>query len=231
MIGVCSSTVSVWFTLFRYNSTLLTYANELSSRLASSVVVGNDGPIGGPGKEVEIDECLFVKRKYHVGRVLRGQSWVLGGVVRGSNVHFMEFVPDRTINTMIPILARRIASGSIVHSDRYATYTNLPAKLAEYGVLIEHRTVNHSTNFVDPDTGSHTQSIEGLWSTIKRSIRKRGTNHGSLTGTYLKVNEASYRKMFPDCFNSFLYHISLLNGFDDDDDDEADDLPDIAALG
>ncbi|GBL91060.1 hypothetical protein AVEN_184440-1 [Araneus ventricosus] len=38
-----------------------------------------------------------------------------------------------------------------------------------------HLAVNHSMHFVEPDTGAHTQSIEGMWNVIKRGLN--GTNH------------------------------------------------------
>lgn len=37
--------------------------------------------IGGDGMHVEVDESLFVLRKFNVGRAVR-QQWVFGGVCR-----------------------------------------------------------------------------------------------------------------------------------------------------
>ncbi|KMQ82689.1 protein tssc4-like isoform x1 protein [Lasius niger] len=35
----------------------------------------------------------------------------------------------------------------------------------------EHLSVNHSLTFKDPDTGAHTNSIEGTWGAIKKMIK------------------------------------------------------------
>ena len=40
------------------------------------------------GVEVEIDETLITKRKYHRGRIL-GQIWVFGGIERISKKKFV----------------------------------------------------------------------------------------------------------------------------------------------
>ncbi|KAG8172146.1 hypothetical protein JTE90_020512 [Oedothorax gibbosus] len=48
-----------------------------------------DGPIGGAGKIVEIDESKFGKRKYNVGHVVEG-SWVLGMYERDSKEFRLE---------------------------------------------------------------------------------------------------------------------------------------------
>jgi transposase-like protein len=63
------------------------------------------------GKEVEIDESKFGKRKYNRGRVRDGQ-WVFGGCERGSDKAFMVIVTDRTAATLLPLIQRYILPGT-----------------------------------------------------------------------------------------------------------------------
>ena len=51
--------------------------------------------------------------------------------------------------------------------------TAIPELLDEAGrQLYIHTTVNHTENFVDPDDGTHTNSVEGLWATAKARNRR-----------------------------------------------------------
>ena len=34
-----------------------------------------------------------------------------------------------------------------------------------------HVSVNHSKNFVDPDSGAHTNTIEGVWALVKKKLK------------------------------------------------------------
>lgn len=74
---------------------------------------------------------------------------------------------------LTPLVEKFMAPGSIIHSDCWKAYDSL--NKTKY----THYTVNHSKNFVDPDTGVHTQNIERLWRDIRGSIPKycrRGYN-------------------------------------------------------
>ena len=154
-------------------------------------------------KVVEIDESKFGKRKYNRGRVVDGH-WVFGGIERGSKSAFMVVVPDRTKNTLMPIIQKYIRTSLTIMSDEWRAY----ADIGTSGYT--HQTVNHSENFIDPTTGAHTQGIEGHWSCTKRMMRKQGVMNTSsdLFPTYLV--EFLWRRRFEDedLFEKLLEHIS-----------------------
>ena len=114
------------------------------------------GPIGGPGTTVEIDESKFGKMKYNRGRKIEGK-WVFGGLCRETKACFLVPVGRRDKETLLPNIRAQILPGTRMMSDLWRSYNCL--KDEGY----EHLTVNHSLNFIAPDTGAHTQGIENTW--------------------------------------------------------------------
>ena len=128
--------------------------------------------IGGPGMSVEIDESSFSKRKYNRGRMVPN-TWVFGGICRETRECFMYVVPNRTKETLLTTVKACIRPGSTIYSDKWKAYDDIPHL---EGYDFQHYTVNHSENFVDPETGAHTQNIENLWKCAKmRNKREHGT--------------------------------------------------------
>lgn len=87
---------------------------------------------------------------------------------------------------VMPIVKRTIVSGSNVMTDQFKMYRNLPQ------MGFKHASVNHGAKeYVRGNI--HTNTIEGFWSQIKRSID--GTYH-SVSKKYLQsyVNEFSFRR-------------------------------------
>lgn len=129
--------------------------------------------IGGEGLVVEIDEMKLGKRKYHRGKRVEGQ-WCFGGIVRRENkddpIHcFIVPVEDRSRNTLLPIIKEYVKDGTTIYSDCWKAYDCLD----DEGFV--HYSVNHSLHFKDPDTGVHTNTVEGMWNQVRRSLPKFGT--------------------------------------------------------
>ncbi|KYQ47743.1 hypothetical protein ALC60_13231 [Trachymyrmex zeteki] len=148
--------------------------------------------IGGPGHIVEVDEAKFGHRKYNRGRVVDGR-WVFGGIDRESKKIFLLAVQDRTHETLLKCIKEWILPGSTIISDCWKSYKYLENE------GFQHLTVNHSYNFVDPDTSkvyfvntdlinitfaniliffkfidAHTQNIERVWREVRANIPKYG---------------------------------------------------------
>ena len=102
------------------------------------------------GKVVQIDESKFGKRKYHQGHHVEGQ-WVFGGIEEDSRKCFLVAVKKRDKQTLLSIIQQWIEPGTIIVSYCWKAYSKLEA----HGY--EHRTVNHSVEFVNKD------GIEGIF--------------------------------------------------------------------
>jgi hypothetical protein len=77
----------------------------------------------------------------------------------------------------------------------------LPPKLG-----LQHGTVNHSVNFVDPGTGVHTRSIESYWAKTKYKFKvMKGVAADSLP-SYL--DERMWSATTKDAFESICNHIA-----------------------
>ena len=132
--------------------------------------VFSDELIGGPGCIVEIDESKIRKRKYNRGRMVEG-TWIFGMIdVTNNKVGSfrLEICADnkRDADILISLIKKQVAPGTTIRSDCWKAYNRLHAH------CYLHETVNHSENFVDPESGAHTQTIESSWRPIKRRLSR-----------------------------------------------------------
>uniref|UniRef100_A0A1X7UDC0 ISXO2-like transposase domain-containing protein n=1 Tax=Amphimedon queenslandica TaxID=400682 RepID=A0A1X7UDC0_AMPQE len=81
----------------------------------------------------------------------------------------MVTVQDRSAGTLIPLIKKYILPGTKVISDCWKSYSTIQQE----GYI--HGTVNHSIEFVNSETGDHTQTIESTWKAVKRSLPLSGT--------------------------------------------------------
>ncbi|KAG0438190.1 hypothetical protein DMUE_3240 [Dictyocoela muelleri] len=139
--------------------------------------------LGGPGIICQIDESMFVhKMKHNRGRIPRAQVWVFGIVDTSKSplVGYMQIVTDRSATTLLPIIRRVCRPGTIIHSDMWAGYRELSNQTG-----LDHFTVYHKLNFVNPGTGVHTQHIESFWNVQKLKIKKMKGVRSAKIGEYL----------------------------------------------
>ncbi|CAN7974879.1 unnamed protein product, partial [Ixodes persulcatus] len=143
-------------------------ADELASR----------PPLGGVGEVVQVDESLFRgKLKYNRGRLLAGDNgpWIVGLISDSTGELRLFEVKRRNRRTLHAIVARNVYPGTTVVTDKWKGYDDLWTVPNELGhMVLNHLTVNHSENFVDPETGAHTQKIESAWTALKQDLLKRG---------------------------------------------------------
>ena len=144
------------------------------NQLAGDNIREEDTVIGGQDIIVEVDECKIAKRKYNRGHRVDG-AWIVGSVERTAERRvFVVRVQDRSAETLRDVISRYVKQGSSIHTDLWKGYSGL----AELG--IEHGTVNHSKHFKDPETGIHTNTIEGTWAGLKRAIPVRNRSKDSV---------------------------------------------------
>lgn len=103
--------------------------------------------------------------------LIRKQVWVFGLAQRkeanGSQKCYMQLVPDGEAPTLLGIIYDICEIGSIIYSDCWPSYNKI-SKMKDFN----HQTVNHSYNFVDPDSGTCTNLIESLWNFSKQKFKE-----------------------------------------------------------
>lgn len=135
-------------------------------------------------KTVEIDDTYIGGiRPGKRGRGAAGKTIVLGAVQREGRVA-ARVVDNLSAETVRPFLDKHVRAGTLMMTDEFKTYRKTRKGYP-------HRTINHSSGKYVRGT-VHTNTIEGFWSQLKRSIS--GTYH-AVSPKYLQqyVNEFAYR--------------------------------------
>lgn len=130
--------------------------------------------LGGPGKIVQIDETMLnFKCKSHRGRSAENKTDALCIVELEGNITraFACVIPDKTSNTLVPIICLQVAANSIIWTDELRSY----ACLSSFHYV--HQTVCHKYSFINGETGVNTQGVESFNNIIKCEIKKRKGVH------------------------------------------------------
>ncbi|GFU43807.1 mitotic-spindle organizing protein 2A [Trichonephila clavipes] len=119
----------------------------------------------------------------------------------------MKVVTNRTKEELLSVIKEWVVPGSVIISDCWRAYNCLSHE------GYQHLRVNHSLTFKDPETGAHTNSIEGTWSAIKRSLRNHAAHVEGQFDHYLAEYMWRRRRghsLDDDVFREFLRAITTL---------------------
>jgi transposase len=150
-------------------------AHRMFKQIRTLLSDEGDGPLGGEGEKVEVDETFYggklraaEKRegRSHLRRQYRPN--VLGMVERGGRVR-ARIVPDRSLPTLDKAVKTHVMPSSMLFTDEWHAYKSIGR-----GFKGGHGRIRHQANvYVDGDT--HTNTVEGFFGIFKNSIR--GTHH------------------------------------------------------
>jgi transposase-like protein len=148
----------------RVNKKTITKILKKTSRILIPKYYEASEEIGGQHVIVEVDESKLGKRKYNRGHHVE-EVLVLGMVERGESKRIkLVTVDNRNNKTLTNKLRSNLNPESTVLSDCWKGYSSLN------DIFSEHKTVNHSKHFKDPESGVHTNTIEGSWAGIKMHV-------------------------------------------------------------
>jgi len=164
----------------------------LAHRIRKAMEDTGEGPIGGEGKTVEVDETYFGRSetpkpsKSRKGKppLKRKRDWdkraVVALVERGGKVK-MFHVEHATAANIREIMVTNIRRGSALHTDESRLYTETGKEFAS------HDTVKHSAGEYVRYEGEkiiHSNTVENVFSVFKRGM----------TGVYQHCSEAHLKR-------------------------------------
>ena len=150
---------SAWYLLHR-----IRLAAGNGDALLKGIIEADETYIGGKEKH------KHSIKKSHAGRGAAGKTPVFGMIKRNGRV-VMKVVDNTKAETLFSLFKKHVKSESEIYTDEFTSYDNL----AKFGY--DHERVNHSAGkYVDGEV--HTNTIESVWSNLKRSIY----------GTYISVS-------------------------------------------
>jgi transposase len=165
----------------------------------------NVNPLSG---QVEVDETYIGgKHAGKRGRGAFGKSVVMGMVERNGKA-VTKVIPDVRSKTLLPMIEAKVAkeNKTIVFTDELPSY-NKVEKLGYAHEIVQHAAKQYVRGI------AHVNTIEAIWSTIKRGID--GVNH-SVSPLYLQsyldsyVYRYNHRKDEQPMFLSLLGRVSIL---------------------
>ncbi|XP_014778708.1 uncharacterized protein LOC106875185 [Octopus bimaculoides] len=174
--------------------------------ICSKILIRNRKKLGGPNHVVEVKKCLMFKDNNQVEHVEQS-FWVVGFYDNTQKIGYMQHIPDTKAETVEAVIMENVVQGSIIFTDEWASYR----ELQRLGYI--HNTVDHSRNFVDPESGATTNHVEAYCSRIKSKLKYKSGSSGNMR--WLHVEEAVYREFYHmkcdkswENYKTFINHIA-----------------------
>lgn len=123
--------------------------------------------------EVEIDETFIhpdpkkrtsAQRQFGRGVNIGRKGEILLGMVQRGGAVKVWHVRSTGARVILPLVMSNVAYGSLIHTDGYRLYRNVPR------MGFEHRIIDHGRGQYWTEE-THTQNIENVWSHFKRGIK------------------------------------------------------------
>ena len=152
---------------------------------------------------VEIDETFYGKMGKNATK-FKNKSAILGMVEPKGQIRARQ-LPNRRVETILPVIQDTVARGTKVITDEYYGYHRLHGRIFGY----THKSVKHGAGHYSWK-GADTNAIEGFWGQLKRSVR--GTYH-YVSQKHLQayVDEFAFRynqRLLPaSCFSAMMARI------------------------
>ena len=140
----------------------------------------SEGDLQLEGPTVEVDETYYGGvRKYGTGRPMRGdkKKTPIVGIVQRRGMAIAKVIDSVNRKNLVGFINKHVVPGSTVYTDELNSYNTVGE-----GKRYRHRRIRHNDRvYVRGDI--HTNSVEGLWSLIKRGI---GGVYHSVSKEYLQ---------------------------------------------
>lgn len=176
--AVSSATIAKYFSLFR--ELLYGVVEDLKNE---SDLLGIDGGL------IEVDETFIGTRKYNRGRNKK-TKWIVGILERNTNNIRFEKVENRDSATLVTVLKKYVHPNATILTDFWKGYKHLKNH------FFDHRVVNHSKNFISPENGAHTQTIECHWRLLKKRVYAQHLDTADESKLTLRLTEFIYRHYY-----------------------------------
>lgn len=126
--------------------------------------VDGDAPLGGPGRDVEIDKTLIGGSVKGMGPGYKGNKTCVVGMLERDGELVTTVALRRDKAALKGIILHSVLPGATLHTDEYGGYKDIDQS------GYNHVKVNQSVGEYARGDGAGVNAIEGFWAQFKRSI-------------------------------------------------------------